>query len=101
MKHYETELKLGFAKYPNNRLAMQLFEKETDDLYAMATINLPNEELADDEVIIKNYSENKGILPMLEKAGIVKRTERTVYSGFISAHVCKLLIDTKDEKTNI
>ena len=63
--------------------------------YAMATVNVPHAHLEEGEVLIKNYSENEGILEMLEKEGVVERTGRTVPSGFVDIPVCKLLIPIK------
>lgn len=59
---------------------------------ASATINMPDVELKDDEVIIKDYAENEGMLDALVEAGIVEKHHDWVNSGFISAPVCKLLI---------
>lgn len=43
-------------------------------------------------VLIKNYSENAGILAALEAAGVVERSGETVPLGFAEGHVCRLLV---------
>ena len=61
------------GRYPNGRPAIQLFDVETDVPIATATINLPEIPLDDEEneVFIKDYSENEGMLQTLMAAGIV------------------------------
>ncbi len=58
---------------------------------ATASINLPIA-LESDEVIIKDYSENEGMVDALVAAGIIGKPLRYVSSGFIEAPVCKLLV---------
>ena len=87
-------------QYQNGRVALQLIAIADDmdnDVYkgepiAMATVNLPEVELADGEVFIKDYSENEGMLEALENAGVVKFTGQYVKSGFVIIPICKLLI---------
>ena len=87
-------------QYSNCRTALELVIAENDEereLYkgepmATATVNMPCCELESDEVVIKDYSENEGMLDTLVKAGIVKYTGKTVSSGFVVCPVCKLLI---------
>jgi DNA helicase HerA-like ATPase len=45
------------------------------------------------EVIIKDYSENEGLYECMLKTGHIGPELRRVYSGFISAPVCKLLLN--------
>ena len=89
------------TKYTNNgRIALQLVSAIDDlknDVYKeeplfTATVNLPPEPLQPNEVIIKNYSENEGMLDALVDAGIVKTTGRIIQSGFVTCHVATLLI---------
>jgi len=58
--------------------------------YATATINDPDADLLENEVIIKNYSENEGVLEALEEAGIVQPVYLLKY-GHTNGVVCKLL----------
>lgn len=79
-------------KYNNNgRTAITLIDTEDNGPVATCTINLDDVQLTDDEVIIKDYSENEGMLDCLIAAGIVSDPIRYVDSGFIKAPVCKLL----------
>jgi hypothetical protein len=84
-----------FSEYNNGRTAISLYEKDTGEPYCVATVNLPEVMLKEDEVIIKNYSENEGLLDVLIKAGIVSKPIRKEYTGYVTADVCKLLYSAK------
>lgn len=97
-----------FRKYGNGRTAIQLTNHEPIDegngfIYRVdecpivtATINLPDEPLEPDEVIIKDYSENEGMLNALVGAKIISDPIRTCKSGFITGYICKLLLFGKE-----
>ena len=78
-------------EYNNGRIALQLVEEDGYP-YCSASVNLPDEDMLPQEVAIKNYSECKGVLPALIKAGIVSEQIRSIRSGFIDIPVCELLI---------
>lgn len=69
--------------YQNNRLAIQLNDAEDGHPYAVATVNKPEVLLADNEVLIKDYSENEGMLDFLVKNNIVTPTPNGVQSGHV------------------
>ena len=79
--------------YANKRKAICLTDAEDGSPIATASINVPDADIADDEVIVKDYSENKGMLDALVDAGVVSPPTGHVNSGFITAPVCKLLIE--------
>lgn len=92
MKMYGVRLSVVFKKYyDNGRTAITLIDQEDGMPYCTATINVPEIDLLPDEVIIKNYSENEGILELLEKAGYIQDTGDIVYVGMAEANICKLL----------
>lgn len=82
--------KLKYAE--GDRIALQLVDAEDGCPVAMATVNITEESLEPDEVIIKDWSENEGILEDLMLAGIISKPIRIVPSGFVFGHVCKLLV---------
>lgn len=89
-KNYNCEIR--FSKYVNNnRTAIGLFDTENGENVAIATINMPDEYLKEDEVIIKDYSENEGMLDCLVEAGIISEPIRLARAGYQLANVCKLL----------
>lgn len=85
-------------RYNNDRIALQLISAvENEEIaqgepIAMATVNIPTVPLADDEVIIKNYSENEGIEQVLIDAGIIEPTGKIVAGGFVQMNICKLKV---------
>lgn len=82
---------IKFGQYNNKRIAMQLVDSEGP--VAVATINFPDEQLEEDEIIIKDYSENEGMLDSLIEAGIVSEPLRYTSSGYVNCiPICKLLI---------
>ena len=99
---YFLDIKCDIVKlrYPNSRTALELVIAENDEereLYkgepmATATVNIPQVPLERNEVIIKDYSENEGMLETLVKAGIVEDTGKVVETGFVVCNICKLLI---------
>jgi len=91
MKYKNYDVYLQYKKYYNGRVCIQLTHAHDHDPVAIATVNLPDDELGEGEVFIKNYSENEGMLEWLEKNGIVERTGRVVPSGYVTIPVCRLL----------
>lgn len=91
------------ARYENNRIALVLenadYPEHDDDPspIATATVNLPEYPLADDEVIIKDYSENKGMLQCLMNYKIIGPPVVIIHGPFVDFPVCKILhADFKD-----
>lgn len=70
-------------KYENNRTAIQLIDAVDGEPYATASVNVPDVLLLDNEVLVKDYSENEGMLDFLTKHNIVTPTQNGVQSGFV------------------
>ena len=85
------ELSLQFGKYKNGQISINLFDVEDGMPYAKATICLDDGILKDNEVAIKNYSENEGILETLIQNRIVEEPHAYIQSGFVKIPICKLL----------
>lgn len=71
----------------NGRLAIELVDQADGEPVAAATVNLPGARLATDEVAIKNYAENEGLLEVLLSAGVVSPPDRFESSGFVTIPV--------------
>ena len=92
-------VKLKFDKYVyQNRTHLSLLSLQGEPL-AIASVNLPDIDLEELEkekncklILIKDYSENEGILKALEKAKVVKDLGIRIASGFVTIPVCELLI---------
>jgi len=79
-------LAVSLKKYNNGRTAIELLEMDPAYgyfPYATATVNVPDVLLADNEVLVKDYSENEGVLDFLIKYNIVTPTPNGVHSGFV------------------
>jgi hypothetical protein len=76
--------------YSNGRPALELFDAEDGLHYAYATVNLPDVVLGENEVLIKDYSENEGMLDFLVKNCIVYPTSRGIQSQHVWFPLCIL-----------
>ncbi|MBW4622357.1 MAG: hypothetical protein KME17_23755 [Cyanosarcina radialis HA8281-LM2] len=84
---YRCQLK--WSQYPDGQPCLQLWSA-TDGPILTASVNLPEYLLSPDQILVKNYAENQGILEVLEAARIVKRLDR-VKSGQEQADLCQIL----------
>jgi hypothetical protein len=78
---YDVSVKL--SKYDNDRTAIQLTDVSDGMPYATATVNMPNVLLEDNEVLVKDYSENEGMLEFLIRNNIVTPTMQGVHAGHV------------------
>lgn len=85
-----TVVSIKLDKYANGRTRICLLDSIDNEPYAVATTNLPDVLLLDNEVIVKDYSENEGMLEFLTTNNIVIATDRWVTSGFVDVQVCTL-----------
>lgn len=76
--------------YGNKRVALILMSDEGQ--VACATVNLPEHDIQENEIIVKTWSENEGMLDFLVKNRIAAATGREIQTGFVTAKVCKLLV---------
>lgn len=79
-------------KYNNGKPVIDFYEAETGEPYLTATTNIHGLSLAKDEILIKDYSENEGVLEFLEQNKIVEFTGNYIHQGWVAIPVCKLLI---------
>jgi hypothetical protein len=92
--HFKTwRCQVEFAKYGNGRTALRLVDSDDGGTVAVATVNDPRTSLGEDEVLVKTWSENEGVLEALETAEVLKSTGRWVDFGHhgAKAAVCRLL----------
>jgi hypothetical protein len=82
------EVQVQKAEYKNGGTALQLIDAEDGSPFATATLWV--EGLASDEVAIKNYSENLGMLTFLVTNKIVEQPHRQINNGFVNIPVCRL-----------
>lgn len=89
VKFKEHTCEAVFGKYANGRVSITLVD--SGETIAIATVNLVDSCIESDEVIIKDWSENKGMLDALIKAGIVAEPDKYEQTGHVIAFICKLL----------
>jgi hypothetical protein len=77
------------AKYANGQNSLTLIDSEDGSPIATASVSMPNEQCADNEVFIKNYSENEGVLEALVDAGYIIPFD-AIPAGFTVIIKCKL-----------
>ena len=75
------------ARYLDRHIVIRLLDQEGFPV-AIATVNLGG--LAMDEVAIKDYSENAGMLALLLKADVIYPPHRFLQSGYVSFPICYL-----------
>lgn len=78
-------------RYPNGARRINLYD-EMGLPYATCTMQLEGVTLADDEVIIKNHSENEGVLDILIQNNVVELTDKVVTHGFVRSSIVRVLI---------
>ena len=89
----ELSVMVNVRSYNNGRPALELLEEDMEyglTPYATATVNLPDVLLQPNEVLIKDYAENEGILQFLVENNIVVPTQNGVQSGYVWVPVCIL-----------
>ena len=84
------ECTIEWQQYAEGGVAMQLWCEEGP--MGKATVCMPGYKLKDNEVIIKDYAENSGMLKALVEAGVVRDTGEVAPSGYIVGNVCELLV---------
>jgi len=78
------------SQYHNDRTAIILVDAGTGEYFLTASINAPEINLKENEILIKNYSENEGILEVLTKAGLIEPICE-IPANFVRYNLCKLL----------
>ena len=89
MKHKGKSLRATYSKYGNGQNAILLDYASNGQSYMVASVALDHP-LQSDEVAIKNYSENEGILETLLESGIIATPHRFISSGFVQIPICKI-----------
>ena len=82
------ELNVKLSKYANGQNAMQLVDQ--DGIPFMTASVAHDVNIDDDCVIIKNYSENEGILEALIEAEIIEKPFCEIPTGFVTLYVAAL-----------
>ena len=88
-----TVVAVRFQKLPNERIGISLVTQDGEP-WCDATMNTPG--LNHDEMAIKNYSENIGVLSALYDAGYIEKPHREVSTGYVQMGVTRLTPAAKE-----
>jgi hypothetical protein len=83
-------VRLDFCFYGNGRPAIRLMQDDPSECIAVATVNLPERDIPDTQIAVKDYSENEGMVDTLRKAGVIHDEPVLHYT---SGHVLIPLFD--------
>jgi hypothetical protein len=92
-KNEPVEIVISHYVYSDNKAKSISLICEDGIPYAHATVNIEGYDYGENEVTIKNYSENEGILEVLIENGIVSEPKGYVDNGYVTVPVCDLLIE--------
>jgi hypothetical protein len=97
VRHYgHREVVLSFTRYPRNgRICVRLVALDhgvETETCAACTVNLPAIEMADNEIAIKTWHENVGMLDWLIDHGIISAPIRYAFFGSVFIPICELLV---------
>ncbi len=92
IKFGDVEALVVVRRYTNDRVALCLETPQRTPIIT-ATINIPDAALDPDQVIIKNYSENEGVLAALVQAELIQDSGIDIPAGHTHGDVCRLLFD--------
>ena len=81
---------LAWCAYRNGRKCLSIVGEYGP--VCTCSVNLPDEPMAADEMAIKDYSENQGVLMELVRLGIIAKPNRFVQSGYVNIGICKVLV---------
>ena len=85
---YACEMQL--SHYLNGNKCISLVDTRDGSAVATATVNLEGVELPANEVMIKDYSENKGMLRALRDSKVVENIVDVIQSGYVDIPVVTL-----------
>jgi len=86
----EYEIDIKMSKYGNGQNRMEFIDKEDGFSVLVASVAI-DENISSDEIAIKDYSENEGVLKFLMEKGIVSSPLKYFNSGFVRIPLCKLM----------
>lgn len=91
VKFHGKDFDIKFDRYiDGNSRAIYLLDDE--GVYCIASVNVPGHVMPDNHVLIKNYSENEGILDVLIEADIIRQTGQVVRTGFVTVDECEIIV---------
>jgi hypothetical protein len=81
------------GEYTNSQTALELIDPTDGSPVLTASISVPEIALEKNELIIKDYSENEGVLGFLVENNIVRLLGRHIETGLITAEIVEILAE--------
>lgn len=78
--------------YADGNICLVARDPEDGSPWGTLSVNIPETNVNDDHVWIKDWSENEGVLNALIKSGMVSDLSITQPCGFCEAHLVRLLV---------
>jgi hypothetical protein len=85
----EYEIDIKMSKYGNGQHRMEFIDQGDGLPVLVASVSI-KESLFSDEIAIKDYSENEGVLKFLIEEGIISSPLKYFNSGFVRIPICKI-----------
>lgn len=99
--YFEGDVQMVVQEYAvGSTTAITLMDVSNDEPAAKLTINTVGVVLRANEVIVKTWSENKGILESLIRSGHLLDTGRRYSTGFCLAPVCEFFLTPQQQETH-
>jgi hypothetical protein len=76
--------------YATGAKALRAVDPDTGEVYATLSVYSELAPLTDNQIFIKDYSENEGALTTLIDAGIISPITGQIPSGYVTLHLCTL-----------
>ena len=86
----DTRCSIKKSHYFNYNVRLQLMDIDDGMPVATATVNT-EQVLANNEVLIKDYSENEGLYQALIDSHVIHPGHRTIKTGHVDVQVCYLV----------
>jgi len=84
---YTIDIKM--SRYSNGQHRMEFIDSKDGFSVLISSVAI-DESLESDQIAIKDYSENEGVLKFLMEKGIVSSPLKYFNSGFVSIPICKI-----------
>lgn len=75
-----------------NAPAIELVMVDDGELFCTLTCNIPGTILADNEILVKTWSENEEVAECALASGLFKDTGKRVSTGFVQAQIWEVLL---------
>lgn len=100
MKYNDHDCILNFIEYADGHQGLELIDEESEFQEPYLTCSSNFEELKDDEIAIKNWSEGEGMYQFLLEKGVITKNHRVLFSGHVIVPVCKITDEWKKKLKN-